>query len=352
MGPAVRKKASGKAESGPRTREHKPERGHATARPTPGSSLTVRLFRYASLVIASEIPLQELQAANGNPCCGAEISVRILAGLAPEPDRDEWVHHWQTGYGNIDISLARQRGRFLLRFPDLADFSIAADGSDVGVRASSECTPETLRHLILDQVLPRVLAHRGSLVLHAGAVDVGGRAVAFLGQSGVGKSTLVASFRNAGFPLLSDDGLVLTHSEAGVHVLPTYPSVRLWPETVTGLFANPPEVAPMAHYSSKQRLLVGAGTSVSGGELPLTACLVLTGDRNGEIEVSPVAPGAACMEIIRNAFQLDLADPERTAKLFQLAGAVANAVPVFALRYPRDLARLPEVRAAILRQTA
>jgi len=198
--------------------------------------------------------LIELPAIEPLPSKGPDITIGPRSTPAQEPAASDWIHHWPEDSGAISLGRCSQSSDFLLRFPDLADFLISADGSALGAWPAPETNADTLRHLILDQVLPRVLAHRGQLVLHAGAARIGQEAIAFIGETGRGKSTLTASFHAAGYPLLSDDGLVLMQGDGTTCAQPTYPSLRLWPEAVAGLFARTPGLAPMAHYSSKQRV--------------------------------------------------------------------------------------------------
>lgn len=62
---------------------------------------------------------------------------------------------------------------------------------------------------------------RGEIGLHGSAVARGGRAVAFVGGSGMGKSTLAAALTKRGAQLLSDDAVALAISEgAPVLALP------------------------------------------------------------------------------------------------------------------------------------
>jgi hypothetical protein len=274
--------------------------------------------------------------------------------LDSPPDRKNtaWVHEWRTENGRPTLSLARQDDGLLLRFPNLADFSINNDGNRIGVWPAPGTDDETLRHLLLDQVLPRLLAHQGRLVLHAGAVRVDDTAIAFLGATGCGKSTLTASFRTTGYSLLSDDGLVLNPIEEEVKALPTYPSLRLWPESVAGVYSEPPTLAPMAQYSTKQRVVL-TKDDFSGEPLPLAAIYVLAPVHEtgaSTISLTRLPPRDACMAIVENSFQLDLTGTRRAAALLAKAAKVAKQVPAFRLSYPRDFALLPSVRAAILDQ--
>lgn len=244
------------------------------------------------------------------------------------------------------------REGLLLRFPGLADFAINTEVGLIGVAPASGTDEETLQHLVLDQVLPRVLAQRGRLVLHAGAVSVEGRVIAFVGDTGAGKSTLTAFLHAAGYPLLSDDGLVLSPRDGGVSAQPTYPSLRLWPASVAGLYAEPPKLAPMAHDSTKQRVVLGEDATTVD-PLPLAAIYVLAlpvESRDASIALTRLSPRAACMAMVENAFQLDPTDTRRAAALLGQAAKVAEQVPAFQLTYPRRFDLLPSVRAAILDQ--
>jgi serine kinase of HPr protein (carbohydrate metabolism regulator) len=89
-------------------------------------------------------------------------------------------------------------------------------------------TSATVEHLYLNQVLPLALSRQGKLVLHGSAVDIGGQGVAFLGESGRGKSTLAASFATEGTRFLTDDGLLLEWVGECCMIIPSHPSIRLW----------------------------------------------------------------------------------------------------------------------------
>jgi hypothetical protein len=237
---------------------------------------------------------------------------------------------------------------YLLDFQRLATFLVSPCGDRIIFESGTD--RETLQHLLLDQVLPRVIAHRDHLVLHAGAVDLGGTAIAFAGETGRGKSTLTGAFEVAGFAGLSDDGLIVQSNAGGVSVSPTYPSLRLWPDSVGGVFDEEPVMAPMAHYSTKRRV-ARAAAAVEVRQRPLVALYLLAApaERSNTIEVRPIPARQATISLIHNAFQLDTSDRRRAASLLDSAVEVAAAVPAFELSYPRDYRRLDEVTQAILK---
>ena len=317
------------------------------------AKLLGQLYSYAGLRISSAFPLSELLCGRSARPQSADVAFCLLAVAPSEPVASEWIHHWRTEGGALSLSIARCGAGFLVRFPHLADFVVSADGGEVGAWPAPGTTPETLRHLLLDQVLPRVLAHGGRLVLHAAAVRVGGRSVAFVGETGSGKSTLAASLHEAGYSLLSDDGLLLGVGEGCALALPTYTSLRLWPRALTGLFVDKPALAPVAHYSFKRRVVLEGTASTYLTPVPLAALYVLAPEaeaRATSISLTRLAPRDCCMAIIGNAFRLDLTDRVQMARLLVSASDIARHVPAFSLTFPRDFARLPDVRSAILQQ--
>jgi hypothetical protein len=105
----------------------------------------------------------------------------------------------------------------------------------------------------------------------------------------------------------------------------------------------------MAHYSDKRRVKLTQPESVVSGKLPLRALFVL-GEKSesDRIEVNPLTESQVCMELIRHSFQLDPTDKKKAMALFEKASGLAATLQVFELNYPRDYARLDDVRRAIL----
>jgi hypothetical protein len=93
-----------------------------------------------------------------------------------------------------------------MRFPQLPDFLVAADAGTVSCFPVPDVPKGTMQHLYFNQVLPLRLSKRGKLVFHTTAVEMGAGAVAFVGESGRGKSTLAASFATSGHRVLTDEG--------------------------------------------------------------------------------------------------------------------------------------------------
>ncbi len=78
-------------------------------------------------------------------------------------------------------------------------------GRTVSVDPAPDASPARLQFIILGTALGMLLYQRGSLVLHACAVTIGNRVIAFLGGTGAGKSTLGAAFHAHGHGVVADD---------------------------------------------------------------------------------------------------------------------------------------------------
>src|SRR5262245_35532677 len=171
------------------------------------------LVRFGDLVLESEVPLPSLPPAETSR---SDCTLTVDASTGVDPHR--WDHHWRRPEGSVSCSRGSPAG-YQLGFPGLAVFDIADDGRSIVGRTEGTLPLSTVEHLVVDQVLPRVLAQRGRLVLHAGCVVTARGAVAFLGDSGAGKSTLCASFARAGDGLvLGDDGIVVRECVDGASV--------------------------------------------------------------------------------------------------------------------------------------
>ena len=188
--------------------------------------------------------------------------------------RPTWFHRWRNPGEGPTLSFGRLPNGYLLRFHGRADFTVDfAARAIVGWRRGS-ATVTTVRHLLIDQVVPLVLS-RDRLVLHASAVATPCGAVAFVGSTGSGKSTLAAALALAGFPLLCDDCLVVEPARCGFLVRPFYPGVRLWADSVRAVGMSRRSSAPVAHFTRKRRIDARhLSYQVDGVRSPASSCSI------------------------------------------------------------------------------
>jgi hypothetical protein len=262
---------------------------------------------------------------------------------------------WTLPTGERWLSALRDERGYLLRFPELADFSVDADGREIVCLPEPELPPHTMRHLLLDQVLPLVLTIRGRKALHATAVLTAAGVCAFTGLTGTGKSTLAASLLLAGYPVLSDDCLVLEEDNGQVLATPAYPGLRLREDTLKVLGKDSGHLLSVAHYTSKRRLVPnGHGSYFLTQAFPVARIYSLI--RPAEVEgedglvdpsIERLSPRDSLVELLPFLFHLDVTDRTMLARHFAFLERVVSHVPVRQLRVPNTFTALPAVREVI-----
>lgn len=307
------------------------------------------MYRIFDILIESNILIPELPEVEQGEI---SISFQLSSDTFPDESQLKWYHHWRLPDGEITISCARLREDYFLRFPELADFLISTNGNQIGCFAMLGVSDESIRHLLVDQVIPRVVAHQGSIVLHASAIEIDGGVIAFLGESGWGKSTLATSFYEQGYPLLTDDCLLLKPEEGKIVAIPSYAGSRLWSDSLEAVVNDKSSVHPVAHYSSKMRLIFPDRLKNKVLQLPLTAIFVLGSPEQSndlkEIDVEPLKGAEMIMELVKHSFLLDITDMDKITTQFQAFGQVTDSeLPIYRLSYPREHARLANVRNVV-----
>lgn len=241
-------------------------------------------------------------------------------------------HQWLAPCGALRASFHAVASGYRVRFPAVAEFELSRDGLYV---TGSGDDSQSVTHLFWNHVFPLAASLQGLAVLHGGAVEIEGRAVAFLGASGLGKSTLTAALAGKGFRFFTDDALALVVDEAASPIaVPGHGSIRLWPDSADQLAAREPRKSAVA-LTEKTRVAAGGGFLHCDEERHLH-CIYLLGDGSAPAPaIGPVAPANAVFELAKSSFLIDPCDRDLLARQFRLLSRVAAQVPVFGLDYPR-----------------
>ena len=267
--------------------------------------------------VESELPLRRLNAA-----AGTRGRLTIEAAEHPPPAGppastlvDEKGACWYASY-ELD------GGACLLELPPTGSFLLEPDAGRVAVDRD-DADDDLLEHRVASSAICTLLAMRGDLALHAAAVEVGGRSVAFCGPTQRGKSTLARTLGNAGHPLLGEDGIAIEVEETGATAHPGARGVRARSRDGDG--------------RQRVELLADPGP----GEPPPcpVAAVVLLGERGGALEVEPLEPARALALLTPNLIHCGTR-PAIAAAFGKLA-ALLQVVPAFKASLPDDLAALP-----------
>lgn len=303
-----------------------------------------RRYHWASLIIECDLPLPELTRAAGRN--QPDVVIR-RAPVRKRQVRRTRCHEWTLPDGTRWASIAKSQGEHVLRFRRFAEFIVSEGGRSVRWRAPAATRPDTLRHLLLDQVMPALAFEHSLIGLHASAVVVDGQGIAFAGPASQGKSTLAASFALDGHAVVTDDCLMLQWKRREPRAVPSYPSLRLWKETADRLLGPTPGLSPVAEYTSKLR--VGARVSpIAFRSRPVALRRIYMIDRRrGPARIDLLSTRQAYIELLKIAFRLDPLDRASARREMAALAMLAQAVPVARLRVPLRLESLGDVRRAI-----
>ncbi|HUP42886.1 MAG TPA: hypothetical protein VM599_06715 [Thermoanaerobaculia bacterium] len=288
----------------------------------------------------------------------------------------------EVGYGPLDrlpeveeiwaSEAAGPGGRVrlgLFRPPEGFGLTVSAEGEGL-----FRCAPRAARiewrppgtgapHYFFSYALPLWLETRGVPVLHGSAVGFGGRAVAFLGRSGVGKSVLCAELLRLGCGFLADDALALYRDEGRAEgpdargawrCAPGPPLLRLWPSGLERRLEIAADALPKVHRSLEKRqlLLGGEGAAPPASGLPLAAVYVLLRrpEAGGPVRTTAGGPRDALVRLLEHGVAAAPAAALGLARQrLELLADVVEKVPVRLLSFPSGSDSAPRIRQAILR---
>ena len=238
-----------------------------------------------------------------------------------------------------------------LRWADLYEFHIEADGSRVACHQLARGHRGVLQNFLFGQALSFALVRQGFEPLHAAVLGVDDVAIGFLGDCTFGKSTLAASFLRAGHRLLTDDMLMIDWRANELIALPGTGRIKLEPDSALALLLETTRGVRLNPDSTKRSFALAEHRAQRTG-LPLAHLFVLPTpaerDRISEIEIRPLSRAAMLQALLKNSFNCEVFDRPRLERQFACAAQVATDINGYALRYPRGLHHLPEVREAII----
>ncbi|MGP0111059.1 MAG: hypothetical protein ACLPR9_19755 [Acidimicrobiales bacterium] len=147
-------------------------------------------YECSGLRIASEIPLSAPLAEDADPGTADVTLVLGEPADAPFERPSEDVVAELAVDGFLWYTFCRVDGGYVGRMPGIADFVIDDDLRRVVCHPAVVGRSEVIPIVVPGTVTAFLLAVGGSFVLHGSAVELGGRALAFVGVSGQGKSPI------------------------------------------------------------------------------------------------------------------------------------------------------------------
>jgi hypothetical protein len=303
----------------------------------------VTVYRCGSLRISSALPLA-LPTVMGPTVIGEPdvqvIEEEVRRAHLERPSGDVLAERIVDGVPWY--TFARGDHYVVGRFYGLADFEIAdiapADFErGLGPRPikyyrDPEADPALIALLIAGTIAAYLLAETGNVVFHASCVEVHTGALAFLGYSGQGKTTMAALLCADGHPFVSDDLLPVDTTGAEVTCTPVGTELRV--REKVGVLLD--RFAPgTAHRRTVDERRAVTPVPTLARRLPLRAVVVPWPDRgSSDVTARQLPAGEAALALARCQRVEGWTSPGILRSQFQAVSTVAASVPVLEMKVP------------------
>ncbi len=177
------------------------------------------------LTISSAFPVSGFLPVTDN----AEPDVNIEKGAVPAS---------LNNVCNKGVLYQANASEFLLKIDGIGSF-YASEGSKIIVEKAKNAAWKDINVFLVGRVFGALLQQRRLLTLHASAVQFNGLNLIFAGHSGSGKSTLSAALIDKGACLLSDDIVTISLRNDKPMIIPSFPVIKLWEDSLVSLKKNP-----------------------------------------------------------------------------------------------------------------
>lgn len=277
------------------------------------------------LNIASELPFPELTITAAEP----DIYIRIRPLNTPDS---------VLSYGPESYTGDTELGRLLI-----------SNGRELVLDPLPGIDEAVLRPFMLGPALALLLRQRGLFTLHASSVAVDGGAIAFVGNTGWGKSTLAKAFHAQGYSLVTDDLLVIDLSGGKAVIAPSFPLIKLWPDSAAALEDDLSQLSKL--HEGTEKLVHCLSDGFQDDYIPLKRIYIL--GKGEEISIHRLAAQEALVNIIAHSWGVkNLTERHFVQTHLEQCALLVNQVPTGYLKRPKGLQLLPDIMDVIMADLA
>jgi len=304
-------------------------------------------YRFGNERVASEIALPGLIVSNAGLPAAITVRRKLRENVRPEPSHPT-AQQIRFNPGALRIRRWRSAdGAWLyLRYgyrEHFAEFGIGQDGREVRAHASGEITDGDLASLLEGAILGGALRLLGNVCLHATVLTVENRAVALMGQSGAGKSSLAWALLEQGCRLLSDDFAAFSHSDNLLFVQPGRTKLRLWPDVAERVRVGSGSLERLYPLVPELKKLVATDPEIIERNPTQLHAIYLLNRRDARIDmplIEDMPPGEQLVALAANLYGVIAPGAEGRRKELAALAHVAACVRVCRLTLPDNLDQL------------
>lgn len=318
-------------------------------------------YRAFGLVVESDVPIPELASLKAPAAADIHVQIENFPPWLGEILRGGTARLWcesahRTRSGQPLVRMYRlpagTKDYIWIRYQSGNEFVMDGEAKNIWAVEEESQRPDTASAYLLGPLLALAMRLRGYTCLHASAVAVRGRAVAFMGSPGAGKSTTAATFVAAGYPLVADDMVAFKGDNEVFLVQPTWPGLRLEPDAAGRLPYGAGVLPRPVPGNEKGYLRLESERGLFQEQpLPLGGIYYLS-ERLREMETPRLESARGretLMWLIANTYMAYVLGDHDRAGEFNLLGRLATHIPVRRISAPDDPAKIGSLRDLILR---
>jgi hypothetical protein len=295
-------------------------------------------YRVYGLELYSSVIIAGLEPHSG---AGLQPDVRFESGLQPS-----WVNAGLALPGTVIVRRGADGGSttttltitshgedscFELVYADGTRFVVSGDARHVWGAFLPPLTLEDVATYLLGPIMGFLLRLQRRTCLHASSIRIGDCGVALVGDAGSGKSTTAAALALRRMSVCSEDIVPLAESDGRFEIIPGYPRVCLWPDSVEMLLGSKDALPLLTPVWDKRYLpLDGMRAQFVDENLPLGMIYLLGARTDSESapRVEELRPKEALLELVQNTYMNWLPDPGQRAQEFDVLARLLEMVPV------------------------
>lgn len=273
------------------------------------------------LTVHSEIELPELSPRPGG-VHDVQIQLGALDHIPLNPDRP---------WGNYFLA----PNRVLLNIKDVARF-LVTEGKEILIDPYLHADEKAIRLYLLGSSMGCLLHQRRLLAIHANALQHEHESVMFMGQSGMGKSTLAAAMKNRGYKVFADDLCAVKTSSGGKSVIyPGVPQIKLWKDAADHFEED---VALMSRVlPDEEKYALPIDNSYCHRPLPIKCIYILNFHEGKELKIVDLSLLEKLAAIKRNTYRKGMvARMGIAAQHLKMSGELAATTPIKRILRPHN----------------
>lgn len=237
------------------------------------------------------------------------------------------VHSDLSGYSIPDGVYDSGNKWMILCIKEVATFRVS-DGIRIEVDVIGGDDHPMIPVYLLGSSMGAIIHQRGLWPIHGSCVTNGKYSVIFTGNSGAGKSTIASEFLHNGWKLLTDDVAVLKNLDDVPTVQSSYPSQKLWQDSLAQYREEKEEIHSLYARDAEQKYGVSVNSVFQEGMAPLSLIVRLAPMDDVTTQIKEIDGFAKVDQLMRNTYRSYMIEKDMRQKHFQRCVDLSQKIPM------------------------